>query len=298
MADETDVESTLVGILAAALYPNGTAQACAAGVKTFIFRGWPTPQQQEAAKTGGFVNVSVASRNGVERNVSRYPILAQTLVPAAHTLTAAVLNNTITIGGTVSTPQNVLVLVGQQFQTSYAVQAGDTLSSIAAAVAAMINAAFPGTSASGTKITVPTGRQLIARIAGQGKIITETKRQEKSFQVTVWAPPCTDKTKDADAWRNAVVNVIDPALSALIRIVLSDNTFGHIYYERSISLDAAQAEGLYRRDLFYWVEYPTTITANAYEIGSMQSQITPAATPDGTLATFPTGGVNTVNANT
>jgi hypothetical protein len=299
MSDEVDVENSLVQLIANALYPTANyAQPSLAGVTVKVFRGWPTPQLQQQAIANSSVNVSVASRNGVERNVSRYPILAQTLAPAVHTLTTTVLNNTIVIGGTISTPQNVVVLVGQQFQTSYAVLVGDTLTSIAAAVAALINASFPGTTSSGTTITVPTGRQLIARVAGQGQIITETKRQEKSFQVTTWAPPCTDKTKDADAWRNAVINVIDPVLSAIIRIALPDNTWGHIYYERTISLELAQAEGLYRRDLFYWVEYGTTITANAFEIGTAQTQVTPAFPPDGTLKTFPSSGANTINSNT
>ena len=117
-------------------------------------------------------------------------------------------------------------------------------------------------------------------------------------EVAMGAFRCTTPSSDADAWRNAVINVIDPALSSIVRIALPDNTFGHIYYGRSISLESAQAEGLYRRDLFYWVEYGTTITANAFEIGSMQAQLTPAFPPDGTLKTFPTSGTNTINSNT
>jgi hypothetical protein len=289
MADEVDVENALVGVIAAALYPSGTSGACAAGVPCKVFRGWPTPQAQTAAINGNFVNVSVATRNRVERATSRHPYGAYWQANPTHTLTASVFNNTITIGGTVSVPQNVVVLVGQQFVTSYAVQANDTMASIAAGLAALIAASFPGTTSAGSVVTVPTGRQITARIAGQGTVITETKRQEKSFQVSVWAPPCNVASSDADAWRAAVINVIDPILSSSPRILLPDQQYGYIHYERSITMDTAQAEGLYRRDLFYWVEYATTLQTPAYEIGSMQTQTQAASTaPDGTIVTFPT----------
>ncbi len=298
MADEVDVETALVSLITTALYPNGTGQACAAGVPCKVFRGWPTPQAQELAKANNFVNVSVSCRNGVERNTSRYTPLATTLTGPVHTLTATVTNNTITIGGTVSTPQNVVVLVGQQFQTSYGVAANDTLNSVASGVAALINTSFPGTTANGAVVTVPTGQPLIARIASSGSVITEVKRQDKSFQITVWAPPCNNPASDADAWRTAVASIIDPQLALPTRITLADQTYGWIHYERTITMDTAEAEGLYRRDLFYWVEYGTTITTTAFEIGTTQVQISGVVgTTDGTLNSFPSN-VPVENANT
>jgi hypothetical protein len=297
MADEVDVENTLVSVIVAALYPNGTGAACAAGVPCNVFRGWPTQQAQTAAIAGNYVNISVATRNGVERNTSNHRYGAYWQVNPTHTLTATVSNNKITIGGTVSVPQNVVVLVGRQFRTSYAVQANDTLASIAAGVAALINDSFSGTTSSGAVVTVNSGFPLTARIAGQGTVITETKRQEKSFQVSIWAPPCNVASSDADAWRTAVVNVVDPTLSSWPRIQLPDQQYGNIHYERSISMDTAQAEGLYRRDLFYWVEYATTLQTTAYEIGSMQTQIQGASTSTGALPLPTNPAPPTVDAN-
>lgn len=120
MADEVDVENTLVSLISAALYPNGTAAACAAGVPCKVFRGWRTQQAQTAAIAGNFVNISVATRNGVERNTSNHRYGAYWQVNPVHTLTATVSDNTITIGGTVSIPQNVVVLIGKNFVTSTA----------------------------------------------------------------------------------------------------------------------------------------------------------------------------------
>jgi hypothetical protein len=128
-------------------------------------------------------------------------------------------------------------------------------------------------------------------------VITETKRQEKSFQVSIWAPPCNVASSDADAWRTAVINVIDPALSSSPRIQLPDQQYGNIHYERLISMDTAQAEGLYRRYLFYWVEYATTLQTTAYEIGSMQTQIQGASTSTGTLPPPTNPAPPTLDAN-
>jgi hypothetical protein len=88
-----DVENALVGVIAAALYPNGTAAACAAGVPCSVFRGWPMQQAETATIAGNFVNVSVASRNGVERNKSNHRYRAYWQIGPAHTLPVAVSNN-------------------------------------------------------------------------------------------------------------------------------------------------------------------------------------------------------------
>lgn len=277
MADEVDVETTLLGIIVGALYPNGTSQPSSASVAVSVFRGWPTVNQMEAAKnaTSGLVNVSITTRSGSEKNTSRYPInWQQTSVAPVHTLTVSVNNNVITFGGTVAVPQNVLVLIGQNKVYNYAVQANDTLNTIAAAVATLINADFSGTVSSGAVITVASGAAVKARIASSGTVIQEVGRQEKVFQISIWAPPCNVASQDADTWRTAVARIIDPALKKLIRIVLPDQTFAHMKYERTIVMDAAEMQGLYRRDLYFWVEYPTTITQTAYEIGVFQDQLT------------------------
>jgi len=74
--------------------------------------------------------------------------------------------------------------------------------------------------------------------------------------------------------RTAVAKVIDPQLKSLVRIVLPDNTYAHIKWARAMTVDAAQMEQLYRRDLFFSIEYATTITQTSYEIGAFQDQLT------------------------
>ncbi len=41
MADQSDVETALVALASAALYPNGTEAASVPGVNCRIYRGWP-----------------------------------------------------------------------------------------------------------------------------------------------------------------------------------------------------------------------------------------------------------------
>lgn len=290
MADETDVEQVLVGLISGYLYPNGTSQPCAAGVPCKVFRGWPVQQQQAAAQQAPqFVNVSVATRNGVERDTARYPMLWQKSIGPVHTLTATVggaQQNKITIGGTVAVPQNVIAIIGGSANSQafvYAVQGTDTLNSIATGLATAIAAKFPGTTSSGAVVTVNSPLPVVARIASSGTLIKEVGRQEKSFQISIWAPPCNVANKDPDAWRTAVANIVDPNLRSLIRIVMPDNTYAHIYYERTITMDAAQMQGLYRRDLYYWVEYATTLTETGYEIGVAQTQLQAGTTATGDL---------------
>lgn len=273
MADEVDVENGIVAAINAAIYPGGPGTLSAAGVRVDIFRGWPTPIQQEDAKAQSYVNISVATRNGVEKALgSRYPRQWQTSVQPAHTLTATAAGSIITIGGTIATPQNVMVLIGPRGGSfSYAVQPGDTLTSIASGLATLMAAQYPGTTSSGSTITVANPNGIVtARVASTGTSLKEVKRQDKSFQIMVWAPPSPNAGDDADALRTAVIKVIDPALAALTFLSFPDGSSGFIRYERTITLDLAQEEGLYRRDLFYWVEYPTVLTETDYEIGAAQ----------------------------
>lgn len=295
MADESDVEQSLKTLIVGYLYPNGTSQPCAAGVPVQVFRGWPTTQQFTAAKNAslagnpGLVLVSVCTRQGVERNTTRYPLTWQTVIPPTHSLTATLggaNNNQITIGGTVAVPQNVIAIFGDGVGAQafvYAVQSSDTLNTIAAGLAALIDESYSGTTSSGHVVTVNTGLPITVRVASSGTVLQEVGRQDKEFQITIWAPPCNVSGQDADSWRNAVAKIINPPLRQLNRIAMIDSVWARIRFERTITNDQAQMQGLYRRDLFYFVEYATTVTQTAYEIGVAVSKTTDGASPTGKL---------------
>lgn len=262
MADESDVEAALVLVAAGALYPNGTGQASALLNATPVrcYRGWPVEQNLKKDCALGVANVSVFARNGVERNVTRYPRDDQELSRGAKTLTATVNDQSITLGGTVTTPQNVVVQT-HRASVAYAVQANDTLTTIATALATLLAALFPGTTNTGPVVTIPASAHagiVTARVGVQGVVGREVKRQDKSFQISLWAP--TPEVRDS------LAKTVDPALAALTFVALADGTKGWIRYEFTIVMDTPSEEGMYRRDLFYTVEYPTMTTEIVTEI--------------------------------
>ena len=272
MADLHDVENALVTIIAAALYPNGTGQASAITAPCKVLPGWPPPQM-----LAGTVSVSVFAIAAASKLTSRYPTEWMPLTTVAATITAAVAGNVVTLGGTVSRPQNVTLIVnGKPY--SYAVQAGDTLTSIATGVATLVNADVACTS-SGAVITAATTARIVARVGGSGTAIKELRRQEQRFQVTVWSP--------TPELRAAAVPVIDTKLASINFITLADGMAARIYYFGTASIDTGEIVGSYRRDLFFVVEYATTITETESQITSVTDNITGGPmnppTPGGTV---------------
>lgn len=250
MADLTDVSDALVALIAQTLYPNGTGQASATGVPAIVYPGWPQASQLDADLAAipagtGRIHVTVFPTK-TERNTTRYPTTPQQQTVNAPTITLTVSGQQITLGGTVSTPQNVAILVDASAY-AYAVQAGDTLSGIAAALAGQI----PGASAVGAVITIPAGSVIrAARAGGSGTSLSELRRQQRVFHITVWA--------DTPANRAAVAKLIDPMLAGLEFITLADGTGARIIYQSSCDDDMKQRANCYTRDLLYQIEYATT----------------------------------------
>ncbi|MEX3628427.1 MAG: hypothetical protein VB138_02005 [Burkholderia sp.] len=253
MADLTDVENALVSLIAATLYPNGTGQPSAAGgVPCMVYAGWPTPAQLDADLAVGKAHVSVFPRTE-ERNTTRFSQDWQPQAMNSATLTLTINGQQITVGGVVppaNNPHNLSVLANGKPYV-YAVQTGDTLNSIAAALAALIAADIPGTSAAGAVVTLPgTGRIGAARVGVTGTAIREVRRQERHFQITVWA--------DTPAHRDAVAQPVDLVLATTKFLTMPDGFAARLIYRNSPISDAMQKTRLFRRDLIYLVEYATT----------------------------------------
>lgn len=273
MADLVDVENELVQLIASTIYPNGTSQASVTGVPTTIYVGWPTASNLDAdlaalAIGGGKMHVTVFPLDA-ERNTTRYPRAWQQVQAPAVTLTLTQAGQQVTVGGTVSTPQNVVLMVGYKPYV-YAVQATDTLASIAASVAALIS----GATAAGAVITVPNSLLITAaRVGAAGTNIMEVRRQERVFQITVWA--------DTPAHRDAAAQAIDVALAQMEFITLADQTAARLIYRGSFVDDMVQKANLYRRDLRYSVEFATTVTETDTQI--TQTQLNTSAAVAGVL---------------
>jgi hypothetical protein len=106
----------------------------------------------------------------------------------------------------------------------------------------------------------------------QGVSIREIRRQTRTFQITVWAS-CFDR-------RDPVAKAIDSALAAVTRLTLADGSQGVMTYVNSTQDDDQQKQGIYRRDLFYSVNYATTQTEADYAVKHTQTNVSVGPTLD------------------
>lgn len=246
MADLSDVLDTLCEGVQTAVYPNGTSQPSVTGGQIIIVPGWPIRNQlDDTMKSGAcFVSVFPTAR---ERVTTKFPRDWQTVSIAAPTLTATIVDNTITIGGTVTVPQAVMVISND---VGYAHQAliTDTLDDIAAALAALI----PGASATGSLITIADSYRLITRITVQAQVAQRLGMQRRDFMITCWCP-----TPDL---RKTLAPYIDIYFRQNFQIALSDGFYCHIWYSGTHEIDEIELVNIYRRDLIFSVQYETTFT--------------------------------------
>lgn len=310
MADLSDVENQLKGLLASAIYPTGTANPSAillgsTPVPVKIGRGWPLKDTLQKDLAAGVANVSIFCQPGAERNTTRFPKDWCELSPADATLEVTVTDTTVTLSGTVAmaiqagpgggsgmaAPGRVLgwytamtvVAAAENFVVivdgkSYvlAVQAGMTLAQIAAAMAVLISVDTPATS-SGPVITIPGAVDLNARSGGFGVMVRELRRQERLFQVTAWCPTPEQRDAVAKFVDGVIVGIGTPNGTEFI--ALPDGSRGRILYVRTNQMDRDELSGLFRRDLIYSVEYATTETRPIAQIVTTKANLTAGEGP-------------------
>lgn len=262
MADSSDVGNKLVSIIAGIVYPNGTSSPSIVTAAVKVFRGWPVAANLDADMLAGKINISVFAPPNMERNTTRYLLEEQIPAPPVHTLTALAAGNQITIGGTISTPQNALALLASKYVYAYPLQPNDTLATAATGLAALIAVDFPGTDASGPVITIAGEPGVVrAGVSGKATVSIEQGRQEKTFRITCWCP--------TPALRDLLAPIVDLALRQLPFITLADQTAARLRYESGFDNDEGEKVQIYRRDLNYCVEYATTSTSQASEVGAI-----------------------------
>jgi hypothetical protein len=288
MADLSDIEQVLVSTITRIVYPTGTANPSIAGAPVKLFRGWPVPGNLDADLKAGTINVSVYPLD-TEQKTTRYPREWVPLPVPTPALTLTASDTTITVGGTPSSPLNAAAIVNGSAYV-YPVQPGDTTTSIATGLAALIAGgsytAEPGApdytdessapysadaTSSGPVITIPGAYRIAVRLGVIGTAIRETKRQKRTFQITFWCPNPT--------LRDLIAAPVDAALADIDFLGLPDGTAGRLLYERSRVSDRVEREGLYRRDLFYSVEYGTTDSTAAAQIVTTAATLTGGTDP-------------------
>lgn len=274
MSDVDDVLDALATLCTGTLYPSGPPSPGQNSPITScpcrIYPGWPAGKGLDADIAARIVNVSVFAPPGAIENVTRYPISDYVVTnPPPKTLTATVSGQTIAIGGTVSVPQNTALRIDGKLYV-YGVQAGDTVSSIAAALAALVNVDQPA-HASGPVITIDGAHSLIGRIGGVGQAAFEAGRVRQRFMVTVWAfDPASRKAAGA-ALKTAIMNTkfLTMPDGWAARMILQGDHFS----------DDLEKPLIYRRDLFPSIEYADTVAAPATEIIAPFANVTGGSGP-------------------
>ena len=269
MADQADVETALAAIVANALYPAGTAATSVVGAGVKIYRGWPTAPVLDADLAAGMAHVSVSTTDAAVKNVTRYPRVWQNLTPATGTLAASVNGVEANFFGTCSAGLLAGVLVdGQTY--AYAVQANDSAATVTSNLAALLREGGWIVEYAGTTLAVPQAAQFTARVVAGAGALQEIRRQEQEFRIAMWCP--------CPALRDAIVPVADAALMANDFIALADGSCGRIRFANGITTDGSANAALYRRDLIYTVEYPTTLAQQtpAMLFGTMTATVNTA----------------------
>ena len=268
MADLSDVMQTLTQLASAAIYPNGTAQLSVAGVDVTVAPGWPIPRQLDSILAAGNVMFTVYPLPGMDANTTRFlgndPV--QLSAPMAN-LTMTVLNNTVTIGGTIKAGEAAFIGVNR-IPYSHSVLVTDTTATIAAALAALI----PNATTSGSVITIGgTVFDLVAQVSAVVSLQAEIARQKRVFMLTAWCPSPTV--------RDTICKAVDVAFKAFPgrRILLADGSYGVIIYRGTLETDDASLRNLFRRDLRFEVEYATTQQTSGNTITNTQVTLTPVS---------------------
>ena len=246
MADISDVEAALCALVEQAIYPNGLSQASVSGTVVKIYRGWPINRALNTDLTNGCQTVTVFGRENTTRDTSRYPRVWRTFNQTSPTLTVDVIGDTATFGGQGGGGQTAGLTV-DGIAYSWTLTAADTPASVASSLAGLI----AGASAAGPSLTVP-GARLTSRVVGSGTAVMETRRQEQGIMIAVWCP--------TPAGRDLLASSIDNALSYIDWFALPDGTSVRLQYRMTFESDVSENANLYRRDLDYLVEYPTTMT--------------------------------------
>ncbi len=252
MADSFDVMTALAALATTFVYPAGTSAPSVTGSDIICYPGWPTQSVLDNDLLATKSHVSVYCLPGGQ-NTTRYPTNNQRISAAPATLAWAVSGITATLSGTVSTPQNVAIIV-DNVPYVYGVQTTDTLDSIAAALAALIAVNRACTTA-GSVISIPASSTIVARVGTVSTVAAEWSRQKEVYQITVWC--------STPANRKAILSAIRTGLAPMRFITMPDGFGARVRYRNGTPVDETQKALLYRYDLFYEVEYATTVTRTA-----------------------------------
>ncbi len=220
-----------------------------------IYRGWPNTAALDADLAAGRVNVTVFPVPGATRNTTRYAPdwLPDPVTP---TLTVTVAGATATFAGTADPGQLAGLLVEGRLRPPHRRRRHPRPGRRHPRRRHHAHpAALPPAPASPAR-----RRHLVARTAADATAAQELRRQQQAFRITAWCP-----TPDL---RDAACEAIDVACAATPFLTLAGGSAGRLRFASTTTFDHRQDAALYRRDLLYTVEFPTTQVATSHRCSS------------------------------
>ena len=254
MASLGDVLSVLAQNVSDAVYPNGLLQPSVAGVDTTILSGWAVRNVIDEILIANKALISVFPTSKV-KIVTKFERVYQEISQTAATLTATVVGNIVTIGGVVTIPQAVMLVV-DGVGYAYQVLITDTLDDIAANLAALI----PGATPLNADVVLDNPYSVTASITTAATAAYELSRQERVFLIRCWTT--------SPQVRDALMNAIDIAFKINYRIVLPDQFYGLVFPIEAPDafMDSWEKSLMLIGNLQYKVQYPITVTDEFYTI--------------------------------
>jgi hypothetical protein len=256
MATLGDLREILAQQIAALMYPNGIEQPPIVTVPgtVKIVPSWPKAVdlslQKLAPPPDGAGNLIIAVQDTANRDVTRYEPLSYLVQKGVPTLAwaASADGRTITLSGTVTTPQNLAIIIGD-VDFTYSVQAGDSIASIIAALAALINPTIPVDPDANSLYFPNSGNaiEVVARVGSFSKYVTLTGQYKATMCVAIWC--------GHDAARQQVVRTIKPMLDLMRRVTLPDGTIGTFGTGREVTITDMEGMGVESTRLLYTVDY-------------------------------------------
>jgi hypothetical protein len=246
------------------MYPNGTGQPSVVNTTVVVRSGWPVPQQLKALMASSDVMISIYGMPGIGKNTTRFlgDDDAQASIPAPN-IAITISGNQVTVSGTIKAGEAATIKVNYQ-PYSYAIQATDTVNTIAAALAALI----PHATANGAVITISEVFDIEAAISVPVTVQQEIGRQAQVFMIVIWAP--------TELLRDAAGRALELAFKQQPRITMPDNTWARLLYRGVTQTDGAEKQQIYRRNLLYEVEYALTAPVTENTVTNLGVNITPA----------------------
>lgn len=276
MADIVSVSHALVAQMAAIIYPDGKGKSSITGRPTKIFRGWITQADYEGADCTlrrGVDFVTVIDLQGgwrrIDEPLGRPWKQGETIPP---TVNLAVKGTIATVTVQVdATPAGIVglrirsnsVAIEDRAVVAYAVQATDTASTIAAALAAQI----PNATASGATVSVPDATTIEAAVTGYSNAVRIARRQQQLFQVTIWSA-----SPDA---RDALGTALNDGMAFIDFLTDASGSTFQIESRGDWNSDTAQNNGIYMRPCRYIATYDTDARSTMAQMLFHSAGLTP-----------------------